>query len=342
MYLACLIFALVFYENIKADDLNVADSHGPISVVGDHMHNYGEVMFSYRFVNMKMHGLLNGKKSIGLRESMNAPNSASNGSGTYMNSPVSMNMDMHMLGIMYAPSNYLTFMLMTNYVEKEMQQERMPMLGSSRFDVNSNGLGDTRITALIKLRKNNYQKSIIGLGISFPTGSIDKRDSTPTSLNTRLGYSMQNGTGTFDPYMFLNNVYNSGKFKIGGQILFKSSLSNHNSKGYHYGNLIDLKTWFSYRWLKNFSSAMKINYLYQGRMQGFDNEMNRRMSPAMDSRNQGFNKLNIGFSVNFINQKKLLKNHRMGIEVLCPVFQNVRGIQMSKNIKTILGWQYSF
>ena len=342
MYLVYLISALVFFGNTKADEINVADSHGPISVMGDHIHNSGEIMFSYSFANMKMHGLLNGKKSIGLRESMQAPNSASNGGGSYMNSPVAMNMDMHMFGVMYAPINYLTFMLMTNYVEKEMKQERMPMSGSTRFDTNSNGFGDIRLTGLIKLRKNNHQKSIIGLGLSFPTGSIDKRDSTPTSSNTRLGYAMQNGTGTFDPYIFLNNIYNFGKFKIGGQMLFKSSLSINNSKGYHYGNLTDLKTWFSYRWLKNFSSAVKINYFYQAKMHGYDNEMNSRMSPAMDSRNQGLNKLDIGFSINFINQKNLLKNHRIGIELLCPVFENVRGIQMSEDIKTILGWQYSF
>ena len=58
-----------------------------------------------------------------------------------------------MFGAMYAPNNNLTLMLMTNYVEKEMKQERMPMSGSSRFDVNSSGIGDVRILALLKYYK---------------------------------------------------------------------------------------------------------------------------------------------------------------------------------------------
>ena len=40
---------------------------------------------------------------------------------------------------------------MTSYLEKEMTQQRMPMAGSARFDVNSSGIGDTRVSGLIIL-----------------------------------------------------------------------------------------------------------------------------------------------------------------------------------------------
>ena len=342
MFLIFLTLFLSVFVSTHADKLHISDSHGPISIMGEHMHKEGEVMFSYRFSNMRMHGLLNGEKKIALREAMNSPNSASDNSGTYMNSPVEMRMDMHMLGAMYAPNNNLTLMLMTNYVEKEMKQERMPMSGSSRFDVNSSGIGDVRISGLIKILQDNHQDTILGIGLSIPTGSIDKRDVTPASSNARLGYAMQNGTGTLDPFIFLNNVNNLGKFKIGEQILFKTNFSKHNSKGYHYGNLIDLKTWISYRCLKNLSTSLKINYKYQEKMFGSDDEMNKRMSPAMDSRNQGYKKLEIGLGLNFVNHKEFMKNNRLGIEFTFPVYQNLRGIQMSDSVHSIIGWQYSF
>ena len=153
MFLIFVTLFLSVFINSYADVLHISDSHGPISIMGEHMHKEGEIMFSYRFSNMRMHGLLNGEKKIALREAMNSPNSASDNSGTYMNSPVEMRMDMHMLGAMYAPNNNLTLMLMTNFVEKEMKQERMPMSGSSRFDVNSSGFGDVRISGLIKYFK---------------------------------------------------------------------------------------------------------------------------------------------------------------------------------------------
>ena len=46
-------------------------------------------------------------------------------------------------------------------------------------------------------------------------------------------------------------------------------------------------------------------------MKGFDNEMNKRMSPAMDSKNQGFNKVNLGLGFNFINNSSYFKNNRL-------------------------------
>ena len=77
-------------------------------------------------------------------------------------------------------------------------------------------------------------------------------------------------------------------------------------------------------------------------MEGSDNEMNPRMSPAMDSRNQGHQKLNFGFGINFISHNEILKNHRLGIEGIFPIYQRYRGIQMSENFRTMIGWQYSF
>ena len=55
------------------------------------------------------------------------------------------------------------------------------------------------------------------MGISIPTGSINKRDVTPMSSDARLGYAMQNGTGTYDTFFLLNNLNEFGKFKVGEQ-----------------------------------------------------------------------------------------------------------------------------
>lgn len=334
---------ICFSFPVQSDKLYRADNHGPISVMGEHVHKYNEIMVSYRFANMKMSGLMNGTKPISIRESMSAPNYSSEGSSRiYMNAPVKMSMDMHSLGFMVAPHNYITFMLMTMYFEKEMSQERMPMSGSSRFDVNSNGFGDLDISAMIKILSSETLENQLNLGITLPTGSIDKRDSTPASPNSRLGYTMQNGSGTFDPYLSINNIIKFTKFKVGKQLYFKSSFSQKNSKGYNYGEFLDVKIWFSYNWIKNLSSSFKINYKYRSKMSGSDNEMNPRMSPSMDSKNQGYQKVNVGLSLNFVNHRKVLKNNRLGLEIILPISQNLRGIQMSEDYKTIVGWQYSF
>ena len=326
----------------KSNEMHLADSHGPISVMGDHMHKKGEVMLSYRFGHMQMNNVINGSKTLSTTSITSLPNSASNGRGTYMNSPISMKMDMHMFGAMYAPLEHLTLMIMTSYSKKEMTQQRMPMSGSSRFDVNSSGIGDTKMSGLIKLFHSDAIKMHFGIGVSLPTGSIDKRDDTPASSNSRLGYSMQNGTGTIDPFFFINNVNDFGRFKVGEQFCFKTVASGKNSKSYRYGDVFDATLWSSFRWINNISTSIKVNYNYQKKMDGSDNEMNPRMSPAMDSYNKGHQKLNLGFGMNLINHNKFLKNHRLGVEGIFPVFQRVKGLQMKETFRLTLGWQYGF
>ena len=57
----------------------------------------------------------------------------------------------------------------------------------------------------------------------------------------------------------------------------------------------------SYLWQKNVSTALKLDYNDKGKMFWSDNEMNKRMSPAMDSYNQGYQEVNFSLSLNFIN-----------------------------------------
>ena len=37
-----------------------------------------------------------------------------------------------------------------------------------------------------------------------------------------------------------------------------------------------------------------------------------------------------------------MRNNRLGIELTFPVYQNLRGIQMSNSLNSIIGWQYFF
>ncbi len=335
------IFIVFFnFLTLKADEISYADSHGPISIMGDHVHKENEYMFSYRLMSMQMKNLFQGINKIPINRAMSSPNGSGDSKGTYMNAPDTMSMDMHMFGAMYAPSNFLTIMLMGSYNQKEMTQNRMPMAGGSLFDVNSSGFGDIRATMLFKIYNSKKWKNHSGIGFSFPTGSTSERDNTPMSGNAILGYGMQNGTGTYDTYFIFNNVNEIGKFKIGEQFYFKIPISGKNSHGYKYGKDIDVNFWVSYRFWDFLSSSFKINYKFKDKMIGSDNRMTRRMSPAMDSYNQGYQKVNLGFGLNLLNKSKYLKHHRIALEFIVPVYQNYRGIQMSEDFRLILGWQF--
>ena len=120
--------------------------------------------------------------------------------------PTEMSMDMHMIGVMYAPSNSLTLMAMSSYQEKEMDHVTFSgglgptLLGT--FKTKSNGIGDLKISSLTSLFKDSSSRTLLGLGFSLPSGSTSERDTilTPTGAapTTRLPYGMQNGSGTVD------------------------------------------------------------------------------------------------------------------------------------------------
>ena len=116
----------------------------------------------------------------------------------------------------------------------------------------------------------------------------------PMSSSARLGYGMQNGTGTFDPYFLINNVNNFEKVKIGEQFIIKKPVSGDNLMVITMV-LIDTTIWSSYRWLDNVSTSIKFKYKYLGQICGSDDEMNKRMNPSMDSKNIGHQKINLGF-----------------------------------------------
>jgi len=78
------------------------DGHAPIGVMGDHTHEVGEVMFSYRYMVMDMDGLIDGSDSISRADVF---------AEGFAVTPTEMTMEMHMFGLMYAWSDELTLML---------------------------------------------------------------------------------------------------------------------------------------------------------------------------------------------------------------------------------------
>ena len=77
--------------------------------------------------------------------------------------PRDMDMDMHMLGLMYAPSDRVTLMFMANYLDKSMDHTTYAggsgtsLLGN--FNTATSGWGDLSISSLINLRHSDSFKA---------------------------------------------------------------------------------------------------------------------------------------------------------------------------------------
>ena len=329
-----------------------ADGHAPIGVMGDHMHGKGEWMISYRYMYMDMEGNQIGTDDVSPETiATTVPNRFFGMPGqppTLRIVPTQMDMHMHMLGGMYAPTDWLTLMAMGMYIDKEMDhvvfQGGMGTNRLGNFTTETSGLGDTKLSGLIRLYDDETHHFHLNIGLSLPTGSIDETDDilTPMGMRptVRLPYPMQLGTGTFDA---LPGVTYTGRHEnIGWGAQWGSELRmGQNDEGYALGDKHMLTGWASYSPVPWISGSLRLTGTTQDEIDGRDT---RIMGPVQTANPDfhGGDRLDLGVGINLVGQKGLLRGHRLGLEFGVPLYQDLNGPQMETDFTLTIGYQYAF
>ncbi|WP_258103633.1 hypothetical protein [Marinoscillum sp. MHG1-6] len=337
IYLATLL--IVVLTTVNAQDKWTSgrpDGHAPISVMGDHTHGKGDWMISYRFMHMHMDGLRNKTSDL----------SADVVFDNYMMAPKEMHMHMHMLGLMYAVSNNLTFMAMGNYLEQHMHVSMMNMMAGTHehFESASAGLGDVKIFGLWKFLDTKGQRIHANIGVSIPVGSIDNSAVTPMSEPnaTQLPYPMQIGSGTWDALPGMTYMGQKENLSWGAQT-YATIRIGENDHGYSLSNKGNLLGWIGYRTTEWLSFSAKINGMLSGKISGSDPAyMNPMMSPTLDPKNFGGETLTGSLGFNIYIPRGAFKNVRLGLEYELPMYQNLNGPQMKTKEIGTFGLQYSW
>lgn len=325
-----------------------ANTHAPIGVMGDHMHHKDEWMFSYRFMSMEMEGNRSGSSSISPEEIVTTVPNRLAGQPmqppTLRVAPTKMTMDMHMLGAMYAPTDYLTLMIMTNYTKKEMDHITFQGgMGTNRlgtFTTKSEGFGDTKVSGLLRVYDGHKHKVHVNLGVSLPTGSITKKDHVLTPMGTRpelrLPYGMQLGSGTYDLLPGITYQMYQGKWNFGAQYM-ATIRTGENDEDYRLGDELKLTSWASYAWQHNLSTSVRLAYLDVGNIDGSDPKIAAPVQTA-DPNNYGKERLDLYAGVNWAHSG----GHRLALEVGAPVYQHLDGPQLETDWTLTAGYQYAF
>lgn len=327
------------------------DSHAPISVMGDHMHKKGEWMLSYRYMHMDMSGSRIGTDSIDPETTATTiPNRFFGIPGqppTLRVVPTEMSMDMHMLGLMYAPSNHVTMMLMLPYVETEMTHVTFQgPTGTNRlgeFTTRASGIGDISISGLIGLFASDSQSIHATLGLALPTGSNTSTDQVFTPMGMRptmrVAYAMHPGSGSWSTVLGLTHLWQRGAISGGSQWRSLVRL-NENSEGYTYGDEQRLTTWGAWRFAERFSASLRLEGYRRNNVDGIDPVI-VAPSQGADPDRQKIERLDFGVGLNWAAAGRL-HGHRLAIEWLKPVYQKLAGPQLESDWTVALGWQYAF
>ena len=303
-----------------------------LNVIGGHTHPVHEIMFGYEFMFMDMGGHLSGTRDVSEAEILKQFPSASTG----------MTVEEHMLEIMYAPTNKLTLMAMLPIKHIEMD---MVLRDGFHFTEHSAGVGDLQIlalyTALGSVSKGN--RLILDVGMSFPTGSIDEKNTIagldPSTF--KLEYPMQLGSGTYDFRPGLTYLGESKKWAWGAEALTALRFGR-NGNGYRLGNEYNVMGWVGYALTDWFAPSLRVNGRIWGNVHGADPEIDSTFDAEGDPHRQGGQRVDFLMGVNFFVPEGIFKRTRVNIEGGFPIYENLDGPQLSTRWLLSAGLTYSF
>ncbi len=328
-----------------------ADGHAPIGVMADHYHRRGEWMLSYRSMFMDMQGNLSGTSSISSDEiATTVPNRFFGNPGqppTLRIVPEEMSMQMHMLGMMYAPTDSVTLMAMLNYLSNEMDHTTYQggtgtnVLG--RFRTETSGFADSSISALVRLFEREHARVHAILGLSVPLGDVNETDDilTPMGMRptVRVPYPMQLGSGSWDPILGASYSGFGDAFGWGAQWRSTFRVAD-NDEGYRLGNEHRLTGWASYAFRESLSTSLRLEFIDRGDISGIDPQIAGPVQTA-DPARQGGTRLDLGLGVNLAGQGALA-GWRAAIEYVVPVAQDLNGPQLETDSVLTIGIQRSW
>jgi hypothetical protein len=300
-----------------------------LNVIGAHTHPAGQKMFGYEFMFMDMDGHLSGTRDVSVSEILKTFPSASTG----------MTVEEHMFDVMYAPSNELTLMAMLpiRHIEMDMVTDGI------HFTEHSEGIGDLQLAALYTLLGSvtKGHRLVVNAGMSFPTGSIDEKNTIAKVGTFKLEYPMQLGSGTFDLRPGLTYLGEFRKCAWGVEAITTLRFGR-NDDGYRLGNVYDFMGWFGYALTDWIAPSFRITGRIWGNVHGMDPEIDPTFDAEGDPDRQGGRRVDVLMGVNFFVPRGVLKGTRLTIEAGLPIYESLDGPQLSTRWLFSAGLTYSF
>lgn len=345
IYLSLAVL-LISGTNLSAQQCHESGNevHGmaPIGVMAGHTHSKGHLMASYRYMPMHMQNI--SRKGSMLSETHVL--------SSYMMAPESMQMDMHMIGLMYAPLDRLTISVMANYNQIKMSMASYSNHSTEMTDEHSihgsememtpeinittmqnDGFGDIRVAGLYRIIVDSVHCLHAIVGATIPTGGIDAGD----AMHPAFPYPMQNGTGSFSSVLGLNYSWLTSHYLLGAQALHSAPL-HKNTRGYMGSIKYESSVWAARKWTTWFSSSIRIRGSYQSAIRGSDPLINEMMSPMGVPLNNEYGLVEVIPGLNF----KPAKRWRIAAEVGVPAVQWNKGMAMNRKWTATIGLQCVF
>ncbi len=265
--------------------------HAPAGVMFDHvLDKAGDVMVGYRYqYNSEDGDMLHASAVVDDNLIVRSGCPSTDGCRLV---PANMVMNMHMIELMVAPTDWLTLMLMPQFMDMEMSLRELdgapPLPPEESLHAHGGGnkhriagIGDTGMYALIKLFDYPSHQLHIGLGVSAPSGGVSEKllVKSSTSEDDYIHYGMQLGSGTWDFKPSLTYTGQIDAWAWGAQFSGTKRLENRNESGYALGDMFQATAWGSYNLFNWLSASVRGIYSIQGAIKNrFSNHKTTKQS----------------------------------------------------------------
>ncbi|MEQ1545860.1 DUF3570 domain-containing protein [Methyloglobulus sp.] len=347
---------------------HVPHHHGnsPSGVMFDHtLNKSGDFMVGYRFMRSEQAGdMLSGSQAV-------SPDTVRfNGCGDQecAVSPDNMTMNMHMLDLMVAPTDWLTLMVMPQWMDMEMTMTPLKEFVSEgghnhaagvSHNHQTGGVGDTGVYALFKLFGRPNHHITLSLGGTAPTGDVGiklrKTGSVTGHLsNIPLHYGMQLGSGTWDFKPSLTYTGEMDRFSWGGQVTGTKRLESRNASNFAFGDIFQGSVWGGYQWTNWLATTVRGVYTTQGAIRGAYPApteiqsltglpfVQTHVGPFDKSVNYGGQFVDLGLGINVTIPNGAFAGNTLKFEWLQPLHTDYNGYQLDRDYSLAFTWGYGF
>lgn len=316
-----LIHGLVFLGLAIAFDAQARPAV-PIGIDYETPLSEGEWKFSYKYQRIEGGDLRDGQKlPTGVTQV-----------------PVSMDSDIHTLGIWHAPYERLTLALQLPLVGHRMRQ-RVDGTSSDQYTTHSFGVGDLELVGMVPFMEKNNETLDFHVGLRLPTAQIghkgERRNPNERSL---LPVSMQSGSSTVSIMAGLS--YQGYWQGLGWGVKGAGSVGfGDNHRGYRLGNSMAFTGWLAHEVTSWFSGSLRLAYdqwygLRESPRSGPSNHASSYRSATGGERLA----LAPGVSVGLPGHD----GHRISVEASWPVYESLRGVRLDRDWSLMTGWELVF
>jgi len=245
----------------------------PMNILGGGIPETKEFRFKLSPMFMRMEDLADGSSDVNPDSLLGMPNM-----GKDMAVPLNMDMTMLNLAVGYSFTDDffagLMFMRKNNDMDMRFNSKMKQITGGNGYTMHSEGMGDTMLMTKYRLFYDDpliptKQVSLL-LGVNIPTGSIDAKNSThPLAIRQgeQLPYSMQLGSGTWDPVLGIVYQQSASPYWWGAAFVYTGRWYD-NDRDYRLGDEAKLDLYMMYQVRYDFVLQAQLNGRYWGDIRG--------------------------------------------------------------------------